>query len=326
MSKRLFDTEFLKLGWSQSKFWLIYYLCYEYLMNIIGCHGNGLIIFCQDGFVMPPTSKKLEGHIASGAFVRPFVRPSVCSSVRPSVRPSVTPFDTLHNLNFLIWIPQKKSWHIFLFAAGLCQTPTRDFLKLDFRNKGLVAVNISNILNHKKVTSTIPAYFKNKSPPIISYSYSSPIAPKIFNSKKRAENITRSPLACSCKASEFCYNPASHIITVDLSIVRISKLRDSLLKGPKYRKPRYFTRKQNSKLILDSVEEYARRWAKKADVEVDTLSEWFKSVMSLVNRRVSVLSRTMFRRHESVCDDPVFCCWVSWNPWEVCRCSSQQSI
>ena len=40
------------------------------------------------------------------------------------------------------------------------ETPTHDFLKLDFRNKSLDAVNISNILNHKKVTSTIPAYFK----------------------------------------------------------------------------------------------------------------------------------------------------------------------
>ena len=55
---------------------------------------------------------------------------------------------------------------------------------------------------------------------------------------------------------------------------------------------------------MDSVEEYARRWAKKEDVVVDTLSEWVKSVMSLVNRRVSVLSRTMSRRHESVFDDP----------------------
>ena len=55
---------------------------------------------------------------------------------------------------------------------------------------------------------------------------------------------------------------------------------------------------------MDSVEEYARRWAKKEDVEVDTLSEWVKSVMSLVNRCVSVLSRTISRRHESVFGDP----------------------
>ena len=38
-------------------------------------------------------------------------------------------------------------------------------------------------------------------------------------------------------------------------------------------------------------------------VAVDTLSEWVKSVMSLVNRRVSVLSRTVSRRHESLFDD-----------------------
>ena len=35
--------------------------------------------------IMPPTSKKLEGHIASGLFVR--------LSVRPSFRPFVTLFD-----------------------------------------------------------------------------------------------------------------------------------------------------------------------------------------------------------------------------------------
>ena len=69
------------------------------------------------------------------------------------------------------------------------ETPTRDFLKVDFRNKGLDAVNISNIHNHKKVTSTIPAYFKNQSLPIISYSYSSPIAPEIFQLQKRAAKV-----------------------------------------------------------------------------------------------------------------------------------------
>ena len=60
---------------------------------------------------------------------------------------------------------------------------------------------------------------------------------------------------------------------VGISLVSsLSKLRDILSKDPKYREPRSFTWKQNSKLILDFVEEYALRWAKKEDVEVDTLS------------------------------------------------------
>ena len=36
--------------------------------------------------IMPPTSKKLEGHIASGLFVRPSVRLSFRPSIRSSVR------------------------------------------------------------------------------------------------------------------------------------------------------------------------------------------------------------------------------------------------
>ena len=84
----------------------------------------------------------------------------------------------------------------------------------------------------------------------------------------------------------------------------VSKLWDILSNGPKYMEPRSFTWKQNSKLILNYVVEYARHWTKKEDVEFDIVSERVKSVMSLVNRLVSVLSRTMSRRHESVFDDP----------------------
>ena len=43
---------------------------------------------------------------------------------------------------------------------------------------------------------------------------------------------------------------------------------------------------------MASVEEYARRWAKQEDVEVDTLSECVREVMSLVNKRISIVSRT----------------------------------
>ena len=107
------------------------------------------------------------------------------------------------------------------------------------------------------------------------------------------KHITRNPSACSCEAS-FCYNPAGHIITGDLNIVRISKLRDILSKGPKYREPRSFTWKQNSN--LHDAGPRKRTWR--------LITCLNGSLMSLVNRRVSVLSRTMSRRHESVFDDP----------------------
>ena len=60
----------------------------------------------------------------------------------------------------------------------------RSFLSLPFLNKGLDAINLGNILHHKSVTAHIPPYFKDKSIPIISYTYTSTIAPKVFNYKQ----------------------------------------------------------------------------------------------------------------------------------------------
>ena len=62
----------------------------------------------------------------------------------------------------------------------------------------------------------------------------------------------------------------AHIVTGDLTIVRNVKLKDLLSKGPKYREPVSYSWHQNFGIIMDAREEYARRWAKKEDVEVDT--------------------------------------------------------
>ena len=55
---------------------------------------------------------------------------------------------------------------------------------------------------------------------------------------------------------------------------------------------------------MDSVEDYAGRWAKEEEVEVGPLSEWVKSIASLVNRRISILSATISTRCKSVFDIP----------------------
>ena len=57
-------------------------------------------------------------------------------------------------------------------------------MKVKFANKGIDAINLTNILHHENVLNKIPNYFNNKSVPIVSYSYTKPIASKIFNYKK----------------------------------------------------------------------------------------------------------------------------------------------
>ena len=90
----------------------------------------------------------------------------------------------------------------------------------------------------------------------------------------------------------------------DLNIVRNVKLKDLLGKGPKYREPVSYLWHQNFGIIMDACEEYARRWAKKEDVEVDTLSEWIKSIADVLKRRIRRLNNSVKTRHESIFSEP----------------------
>jgi hypothetical protein len=50
---------------------------------------------------------------------------------------------------------------------------------------------------------------------------------------------------------------------------------------PKYREPKSMNWKHNFKILMDSVEDYARQWAKREE-DLYTLSEWVKNVRSLI--------------------------------------------
>ena len=88
-------------------------------------------------------------------------------------------------------------------------------------------------------------------------------------------------------------------MTGDLSIVRKQKLKDVLRKGPKYRERVSLSWHQNFNIIIDAFEEYARRWAKKDDVEVDTLSKLVKSIADVLKRSIWLLKRSVNTRHDS---------------------------
>jgi hypothetical protein len=55
---------------------------------------------------------------------------------------------------------------------------------------------------------------------------------------------------------------------------------------------------------MDSVEEYARRWTKSEGEEIDTLSEWIKSIRKLLKSRIHHLSGKMRTIYPSVFEKP----------------------
>ena len=56
--------------------------------------------------------------------------------------------------------------------------------------------------------------------------------------------------------------------------------------------------------MMDACEVYARQWAKKEDVELDTLSEWIKSIGDVVKRRIRRLKHSVNTISESIFHDP----------------------
>ena len=80
------------------------------------------------------------------------------------------------------------------------------------------------------------------------------------------EEYFKIPLACDCSHSPFQYNPSGHVITGDLNIIPHESLRKVISHGPKLREPQHINQKHNFKIIMDAVEDYARRWIKR---EVD---------------------------------------------------------
>ena len=56
---------------------------------------------------------------------------------------------------------------------------------------------------------------------------------------------------------------------------------------------------------MDSVGEYARKWAKQEEVELDALSEWVQSVKHYLKRRIYMVSRSDNTKPTSTLDDPI---------------------
>jgi hypothetical protein len=103
--------------------------------------------------------------------------------------------------------------------------------------------------------------------------------------------------------SPFNYQPAGHVITGDVNIVRNEELMSLILKGPKFREPGFFKWQQNSISIMDSVEDYARRWAK-SEKELDSLSEWVKCLKGILKSRIEHVQSKMRTIYLSVFHNP----------------------
>ena len=62
-------------------------------------------------------------------------------------------------------------------------------MKIKFLHKGIDAINLPQLLRSQSVMDKIPAYFKDKEPPIISYQCTNTVDKKLFNFSSTLSNL-----------------------------------------------------------------------------------------------------------------------------------------
>ena len=123
---------------------------------------------------------------------------------------------------------------------------------------------------------------------------------------------------CVCVFNEF-YSPSSW--NINCSIFNASKAFRKLHVCVKKIISDHFQNFES----LENGETYARRSAKKEDVELDTLSKWIKSIGDVLKRRIRRLEHSINTRHESIFSDLDVVTELP-SPWELCHSSCRQSI
>ena len=113
------------------------------------------------------------------------------------------------------------------------------YINVIFHDKGMDMLNLPRILNFKRVRVSVPNHLRHTPPPTVSYTYTRTIAGKIFNNRKVVEELDLDKgtvgMECNCSSSNYRYTPCGHVVTGDLSIIRNTKLKNLIKKGPTYR-------------------------------------------------------------------------------------------
>ena len=65
----------------------------------------------------------------------------------------------------------------------------KHFMKINFFNKAVDAINLPTLPRSTSVIHKIPVYFRDKEPPIVSYEYNSTVASNIFNFAPALSNL-----------------------------------------------------------------------------------------------------------------------------------------
>ena len=172
-------------------------------------------------------------------------------------------------------------------------------LKCLFANKAFDFINLPKILRTKSILDLMPAEVKEDEVPMLVFKLTEPIRSTIMNysnfvSKldidEASLDISSVPCNCSGFDAKYVNTHFNHVLTGDLDIIRNHKLRNLILKGPKYREPETVNFWGIRDQIDDCLSQYIEQISKTKKIAEDKFLRWKNEVLEFIDKRIADVS------------------------------------
>ena len=179
-------------------------------------------------------------------------------------------------------------------------------IPIKFVNKGFDFINLSQILKEEDIISLIPGNVADDDKvPAVVYSLTGTIRNTVFNYKDVVSKIDVNDKEtfgtgikhCDCFSQKLSDNHHQHVITGDLRIVKNTKLRKLLSKGPNYREARTIRWNECLDKIKTGLQECSANIAVATKTEAIQLIPWQEKIMGKVEEKVTNLKIKIKPQH-----------------------------
>ena len=195
-----------------------------------------------------------------------------------------------------------KFSHIILaFTSKLLKPKTskikdRMVFVVPYLNNIMDKLNLSGILNSKKLKCTLPSGLKFIDKPLISYKFGKTIGQSLFNYNKVLNEISVSDiehLTCDCEKDEyltpFVYEHHGHVHTGDLNIVKLPELRNIMKKGSRFRETPFISKHRYISEIYSHLDKFVHKWANKEGTCPSNFNKWVTLFKNIIRTKINKL-------------------------------------
>ena len=94
-------------------------------------------------------------------------------------------------------------------------------------------------------------------------------------------------VVCVGRLASLCFLYTNQLDTGNLNIIHDKRKRTLISKGPKYRYPSRIDFHQCKETILESLDDYIRKWCKREHAVIDAFCAWKNQIIKIMDQRIT---------------------------------------